>query len=79
MTTYQTGVLPLPWSMDSKKIKVIKALEKAGCTVVLENTGDQYIVKIREDGHRQIRTGSTSGYPIEHAFDKWQERHGATL
>lgn len=79
MTTYQSGVLPLPWGMDPKRIKVIKALEKAGCTVILENTGDQHIVKIRQDGHRQIRAASTSGYPIDDAYAKWQERAEATL
>lgn len=80
MTKYQTGIFPVPSNVSVAETKVIKAMEDAGCTVILENAGmDGHVVKIREKGHRQIRAASTSWYPIKDAFAKWQERHGATV
>lgn len=47
-------------------------MEEGGATVVLEDGSSGYVVKVRQPGHRQIRSGSTSGYPISDAFEQWE-------
>lgn len=55
--------------------ELIKRMEKAGAEVITEDTGKQYLVKIRMPGKRQIQKGSTSGYPILQAYEKWLEEN----
>lgn len=59
--------------------RVIAAMEAGGATIILEKQGEQHIVKVRHPGKRQIRTVSTSGYPIQHAFEKWMLENGPTV
>lgn len=49
-------------------------LQASGCTLIFEHKTDEHVVKLREKGHRQIRSGSTSGYPFLDVWQQWHER-----
>lgn len=79
MITYQSAVsdiYPATGQIpdDQEEQHCIAEMEREGCTVILEDTGQQFVVKVRQPGYRQIRSGSTSGYPIKHVFETWRER-----
>lgn len=57
------------------KLELIKAMERCGATVLTEDKGGQFVVKIRMPGMKQIKTGSSSGYPIEHAYLLWVQEN----
>lgn len=57
------------------RLDLIKRMERAGATVICECINDVNTVKIRMPGMRQIKMGSTSGYPIEGAYELWLEQN----
>ena len=66
---YQTGAMPLPERVkQSGEHLMVSAMEHRGYTVILEDTGREFVVKVRVKGSRQIRHASTSGYPIRQAY-----------
>ena len=75
--TYQSAVSDIYPAKGNPPLRqeqqhYIAEMEREGCTVILEDAGNQFVVKVRQPGHRQIRSGSTSGYPIDHAFGTWK-------
>lgn len=60
-------------SLQPEQGAAVHAMEREGATVILEDTGREYVVKVRVPGARQIRKSSTSGYPVGAAYEAWQQ------
>ncbi len=78
MITYESAVSDIFPAKGNPPLRqeqqhYIAEIERVGARVILEDTGREYVVKVRVPGARQIRKSSTSGYPVSAAYEAWQQ------
>lgn len=64
----------VPAFVSAGEYMLIQKLEKIGCAVRLQRSGDRFLLVIYEPGRKAIRKSGRGAYPVASAFEAWSRR-----